>query len=182
MKKKIKKTKYTQIPNFVLEGMALSRLSGGEFACLLVLLRQTFGWHKKTDKVSLSQFMEKTRLSESTVVRSIISLQEKLIIGKINEKGTNEWILSYDYFQRVIDLKNITPQLLSKMTVLLLSRMTSGTVRNDREVLSEMTDTKETNQKKLIQKKIKKEFFSFETKAQSEIYPQEDLTSSFFKL
>ncbi len=47
----------TQIPNVILD-LVIPRISEIEGRCLLYICRRTFGFHKESDRISFSQFME----------------------------------------------------------------------------------------------------------------------------
>lgn len=72
---------YTQTPNEFFDTLAKT-LKEGELRCVLVFMRQIFGWQKKGDRISISQLMEKTGMEKKAVVASVKSLVEKKIIIK----------------------------------------------------------------------------------------------------
>jgi phage replication O-like protein O len=57
-------------------------LNEGELRVVLVLVRQTFGWHKSFDRISLSQLAEKTGMVRTSVCRSLSTLIEKGLVIK----------------------------------------------------------------------------------------------------
>lgn len=82
---------YTQTPNEFFD-VLLPTLKEGELRILLVIMRQTFGWQKKWDKISASQFEKKTGMDDRSVYRSLKSLVEKRLIikHKKGERGSEE--------------------------------------------------------------------------------------------
>ncbi len=56
---------YTQVPNILFEIM--HDLKEAELRVILAVARKTFGWHKKTDRISFSQMMKMTGLSHRGV-------------------------------------------------------------------------------------------------------------------
>lgn len=54
---------YTKIATEIIEKFCYYRISGEEWLVLWVVLRKTYGWNKKEDKISLSQFADLTKLS-----------------------------------------------------------------------------------------------------------------------
>ncbi len=60
---------YTQIPNVVLDLMA--DMSDAELRVVIAIARQTFGWHKKRDKISLSQLAKLTGMSRQGVINGL---------------------------------------------------------------------------------------------------------------
>ena len=64
------KPKFTQIPNLLLdEQMAV--MGNAELRVTLAIARQTFGWHKESDVISLSQLIKMTGLSRQGVVDGV---------------------------------------------------------------------------------------------------------------
>lgn len=85
---KIPAPNYTQTPNIFFDEI-FKTLKEGELRIVLVIMRQTFGWHKPCDRISLSQLSEKTGMNRTSVCRSLNSLINKRLIEKhkIGELG-----------------------------------------------------------------------------------------------
>lgn len=83
---KISPPNYTQSPNICYDEI-FKNLKEGELRIILVLIRQTFGWHKAADRISLSQLSEKSGMERKSVCRSLNSLIEKKLVIK-NKFGT----------------------------------------------------------------------------------------------
>jgi phage replication O-like protein O len=64
------KPNYTQIPNQLLDEQ-LAEMGEAELKITLAVCRKTFGWHKDSDRISLSQFQELTGLSRQGAVNGI---------------------------------------------------------------------------------------------------------------
>jgi len=73
----------------ILELLEEGRIDGGESLILIVLLRQTVGYKKQSDGISLSQWIKKTGLSKNTVLRKLESLKKKHLIKSQKQKTTN---------------------------------------------------------------------------------------------
>lgn len=84
---KIPAPNYTQTPNILFDEV-MKTLKEGELRVLLVITRQTFGWRKRWDRISLSQLIEKTGMCRDAVINSLKSLVEKKIILK-HQEGPN---------------------------------------------------------------------------------------------
>jgi len=80
--------KTTQIPNLILD-QYLRTLNASELKILLVILRQTHGWRKTRDRISYSQFMEKTGYSRRVLTKAIQSLESKGLIIITGRKGNS---------------------------------------------------------------------------------------------
>lgn len=113
--------------------------------CLWVIFRKTYGWHKKSDLIALSQFSLMTRLSRSVVCKVLKALLSKKIIGV--DKNDNTQINSYRFNKDFDQWAGLT----KKTTLLSKKTMTVDVL--DNKVLSKKTHTKENIQKKLLQKK-----------------------------
>lgn len=76
---KIVAPNYTQSPNVLFDEI-FKTLKEGELRIVLVLIRQTFGWHKEWDRISIGKIAEKSGLDKRSVTRSLKSLIEKGIV------------------------------------------------------------------------------------------------------
>lgn len=77
----VKAPAYFQCPNELVDHW-LPLLKETELKVLLVIIRKTFGWHKKRDRISISQLMKFTGLSRQSVITASDSLANKGIILK----------------------------------------------------------------------------------------------------
>ena len=77
---------YTRIINKVIDELLLLPLNGSEFAVCMLVIRKTWGYHKKEDNISISQFMEGTKRARSNVKLAIKRLQEAKVLLCV-EKG-----------------------------------------------------------------------------------------------
>lgn len=92
----MRKPNHTQVANDFID-THIRDLSGAAVKVCLVIFRQTVGWHKETDPVSVSQLTEKTGLSNRAVLDAV---QELLTAGLITaEKSpgqTTVYGITYD--------------------------------------------------------------------------------------
>lgn len=70
---------YTPISNILLDNF-ISTLTGSELKILLIILRQTVGFHKQRDKMTYVQLQKKTGLSKRIITETIQSLINKNLI------------------------------------------------------------------------------------------------------
>jgi phage replication O-like protein O len=94
-----KENGFTQIANEILEKLAFAGINGSEYRLLLVVFRKTYGFQKKKDKISLSQFQKFTNMNRANVVRTIKTLVAKRILLKegntyIFNKNWEEWVVA----------------------------------------------------------------------------------------
>ena len=79
---------YTPIANEILEALSKIRIPGEAGQCLHFIIRKTYGYGKKEDWISLSQFVEGTNLLKPTVSRALRKLLGmNMIIKKDNGVG-----------------------------------------------------------------------------------------------
>ncbi len=78
-----KENGYTAIANEILERLVNTALLGSEFQVALFVIRKTYGYQKKSDIISLTQFEKGTGLSRPTVVKTIKNLMSRKILVKI---------------------------------------------------------------------------------------------------
>jgi len=86
--------RYTQTPNSLLD-THMPDMGEAELKVVLAVVRQTFGWHKRKDKISLSQLEELTGLTRKSVIAGIEQARERGVLDR-EEAGT-----SYVYWLRV---------------------------------------------------------------------------------
>lgn len=124
---------HIDIAHEIAEAFYMLQLSGNQWRLLWVILRQSYGWKKKEDRISFSFFQSQTGLDRRNIGRELKELVSRHIIVK-NDNG---YIVSYglqkDYMKWIL-------KPLSKMAI----------VNNDNKVLSKLTTTKETIQKKIV--------------------------------
>jgi len=77
---------HIDIANEIAEALARTELNGYESRYLWVLWRKTYGWHKKEDIISNSQFVEATGIKKQHIWRT----EQRLIQRKIVTKNGNK--------------------------------------------------------------------------------------------
>lgn len=88
---------YAQLSNELLEAFAKIKLSPNESQILWTVIRKTYGYHKKEDKISLTQFQAMTDLSRPSVAKAIKSLVAKQLLVAIQQPPINSYSLNKDY-------------------------------------------------------------------------------------
>lgn len=83
-------TCFTMIPNFIFDEY-LESLSEGELKILMMILRKTVGFDKKSDEISYSQFIARSGLSRSTISHAIKELTKKGLVEVDRSRRTNEY-------------------------------------------------------------------------------------------
>lgn len=72
---------YTQVPNILLEEHA-PKMTEAELRVVLAIVRQTFGWHRRSWQISLTELCEMTGLSRQGVINGIDAGIERGIIAR----------------------------------------------------------------------------------------------------
>lgn len=100
---------HTRINNEVLEQLVKSSLLGSEYQVILFVIRKTWGWGKREDFISLTQFEKGTGLSRPTITKTIKNLVSKKILVKGSSLATQQiaYRFSKYYNQWLVN----TPQL-----------------------------------------------------------------------
>lgn len=82
---------FTQVPNELLDTM--DRLLPCEFKVAMLICRQTFGWHKESDVISLTQMEAKTGLARNTIIKAVEGLEKRHLIKKAKTDAGNAYQL-----------------------------------------------------------------------------------------
>jgi phage replication O-like protein O len=146
---------YTRIANEILEVLARTPLKGSEHALVMAVLRKTYGFQKKEDKISISQLQDMMGLSRRAVIYNLQNLEAKGILvvarsmdGDKNDVNLIRFNKNYDTWV----VQRIAPQVERNRG----SAKKRYSAKNGQKVVQRMvTDvqffapTKETIQKKL---------------------------------
>jgi len=71
---------FTPVANELVEALCRINLSAYEHRVLFAILRCTYGWSKKADRIAVSQFAKITRLKRRHIARALDSLKAKKLI------------------------------------------------------------------------------------------------------
>jgi len=82
-----KENGYVAIANKIMEALANIRIPGEARQVLDVIFRKTYGWNKKEDRISLSQFRKMTGLKDHYIIRSRRRLISMNLITTKKDKG-----------------------------------------------------------------------------------------------
>jgi len=103
---------YTPIANEILEQLAKVNLSSYESRVLWYIIRNTYGWHKKSDLISLDQIARGTNIKKPHASRALKNLERRNIITRIGKKQIG---FQKDYSKWLQKLpKEVTTQKLPK--------------------------------------------------------------------
>lgn len=137
---------YTRIANELLEELIKAGLNGTEFAIVLHIMRKTYGYHKKEDEISITQFEKALPQSRRAIIKGLQSLQLVNILTLVHKgsplRDSNVYRINKNYnMWRLVN----KPALVNKKV------MTSE--QTDKSLVNKSTPTKETITKETIQKK-----------------------------
>lgn len=90
---------FTRIANEILEHLCLAGINGSEYRILISVIRKTYGFNKKKDYISLTQYQKLTTMNRPQAVKTIKSLVSKRILLKDNSvyklnKNWEEWVVA----------------------------------------------------------------------------------------
>lgn len=88
---------FTRIANEILEALAKVNLSAYESRTVFALWRKTYGFQKKEDRISVSQFQEITGLKRQHQCRSLRELEGRQIITRISDGFINKYRFQKDF-------------------------------------------------------------------------------------
>jgi len=127
-----KENGYTAIANEIMDALIKYRIPGEQRQCLDFIIRKTYGYNKKRDMISNSQFVKKTGLKKGNVSRAIKALVDKKLVIKSDNKDIPTYRFNKNYQQWKVLSKKIT-----------LSKVITGVIKSDNKPLSKMMDTKD---------------------------------------
>jgi phage replication O-like protein O len=96
---------HVKIANELVEALAKYNFSAYETRLLWVILRKTYGWSKKTDRISYTQFEEASGIDRRHIARAINSLKERGVITCTGSGYQLEYGIQKDY-----DKWDLTPK------------------------------------------------------------------------
>jgi phage replication O-like protein O len=144
---------YTKIANEILDCLCCFRIPGELRLVLDSIIRKTYGYNKKEDRISNSQFVLMTGLKKGDVSRSLA----KLLTHRIVSRSDNKLRLNKNYEEWISFSKK-----LAKEQPKLAELLTEVSKRANKK-LAKVGDTKEMKEtiKETIQKGKLKEFKKF---------------------
>jgi len=135
---------HIDIAHEIAEQLAKHNLSAYESRILWAIFRKTYGWHKKEDRISITQFQKITDMDRRNIVRTLKELIKREIIVRIDNAFIKTYRFQKDYTKWKTIVKRDNDKIVVKRDNTLLSKGTTIP-------LSESPPTKE--KKETIQKK-----------------------------
>lgn len=86
-----------QVPNAIVDEV-MARVSGNAFKCYMLIVRKTTGWHKTSDRIAATLFIEKAGIGKKlTVYKALEELETlKLIISDKKRGQISSYQLNFD--------------------------------------------------------------------------------------
>uniref|UniRef100_A0A6M3J8E7 Putative DNA replication initiation protein n=1 Tax=viral metagenome TaxID=1070528 RepID=A0A6M3J8E7_9ZZZZ len=107
---------HTDIANELTEAFARCYLTASESRVLWAIIRKTYGWHKKYDRISFTQFEQLTGMNRRHVADALKSLMGRSIVTRRGNNYKLEYGVQKDYEKWVLlpvgvmnRLKNLLP-------------------------------------------------------------------------
>lgn len=88
---------FTKIATEIMDALCRIRISGEARQVLDTILRKTYGWGKKEDVISLSQFCLATGMSKTRVCQALAKLQNMKLITKKGNATANIYRFNKDF-------------------------------------------------------------------------------------
>jgi phage replication O-like protein O len=88
---------HVDLANEIIENFYRLQLSGNQWRVLWVIVRQTYGWKKKSDRISISFFEKRTGLKRRHIVRALKDMVERKIITKNDTTFISTYGFQKDY-------------------------------------------------------------------------------------
>ena len=134
---------HVDIANEIVEYLAKYRLSGQEWQVIWVILRKTWGWHKKKDRLSLGYIAKMTLMKRPAVSRAINKLVDKGVIKKDNSY-INIYMFNKDFETWKTVIRKDT----------MVSKKITGVIKKDNKTVIKKDTTTKQNTKETITKEI----------------------------
>ena len=87
---------FTAIPNFVIDKLMQCNLSNYERRIIDVIMRETYGYHRKHALIKLDDFVSHTGLSKSHIVNALTKLISKEIITYLGKSNAAKYCINAD--------------------------------------------------------------------------------------
>lgn len=105
---------YCRIANKIMDKLCKIRVPGETMQCLIVIIRKTYGFNKKQDCISLSQFEKYTGLKRPNICRALNKLKSMNLISIIKKDNGNIYKFNKHYELWLPLSKKITNKIIIK--------------------------------------------------------------------
>ena len=150
---------YIKIANEFWDALCTLRVPGEARQALDVIIRKTWGYNKKADYISISQFVILTGIKSPNIVRCLRKLVQMRLIITSDNKRTTWYQIQKDYHKwcplskKIINKQN--EPIINNKEMRSLSEAITPVIQKDNNSLSKAIDTKD-NDKDNVTKDIAK--------------------------
>jgi phage replication O-like protein O len=148
---------HTDIAHEIVEAIARTNFTAYETRLLMALFRKTYGWHKKEDAISLSQFSEITKISSQHCSRTLQRLELRNVIIISRNGNSNKYCFqkNYERWDKLQIPNEVVPNEVVPNGILpeqVVPIEDSGTTQRGNQVVPNEVVTKDSITKETIQK------------------------------
>lgn len=122
---------FVRLASEIYDALARYRIPGEARQALDFILRKTYGWNKKEDVISLSQFVLATNLKRPIVCRALNKLIHLNLIIKKDTPHGNLYRFNKDFESWTPLTKKITTKIMHSKSTGALSKKIMGSHKND---------------------------------------------------
>lgn len=123
---------YLKIANELFDALIKFKLPGNELRIALFIIRKTYGFNKKSDWISNSQFVSGTGINKSNVCRCVNALILKKFVDKDDNKTRPKYRFNKNYWQ----WKKVT----ARATTLLVTYRETAVDHSDNSTFVDLAD------------------------------------------
>jgi phage replication O-like protein O len=147
----IEKGEYTRIHNVILEKLGQYNFTSQEYACILHLLRMTYGFRRKEYKLSYSDFQVATGIDPANVSRTMRRLTDNKVVIR-SETGPNTaatWSFNKYFEQWTVKSRVKTTTVQDAISCQIDNSLEDNSCQNDNTAIVESTRDLLSNQQEL---------------------------------
>lgn len=134
---------FTKLSNELLDNLLSIRIPGEAMQIFLVILRKTYGFQKKQDAISMSQFSELTGIAKPHCFRAIEKLEKMNLIIVNRSKNVSIYSVQKDYEKWQVLPKKVTDKSVTQKGNEVLPKKAIHIAQKGNEVLPLLATTKE---------------------------------------
>ena len=115
---------YVTVANELWDALIKYRLPGEQEQCLKVIIRQTYGFNRKTIEIPLDEFVKRTGINKPNVSRALREMINKniIIVIKKDNRSDSTYGINKNYSTWKSLSKKITQKSLSKKIIIVIKK------------------------------------------------------------
>jgi phage replication O-like protein O len=150
---------FAQLPNGMVKRLIELRIAGEEAQVFWVIFQKTIGWHKKWDKIPLSQFVKATGMVKPSICQLINRLKKKNIIlvdkdySDVSNNGNfaTQYRINESYYQwRSVHKQHAAVPIIKKHAAVPVNKQHTANPNSRRAATLELPDNWDISQKMLF--------------------------------